>query len=374
MKYQYPFYILLLSLLSSRLPASPGTLHSPAQSPAARTQELVLPKSGIYTGAYMDFGESEDDVTLEKILRFEEAVGKRQAIIASSSYWGQQSFPVKNLGIIHRHGAMPLIFWSPWDKPYDQNRGPDRFGLDNILAGKCDSYIDSWADSAREFNAPFFVCWGLEMNGAWFPWSGYFYRDKKISDPSKSYAAGVEKFIRTYRYVVDRVRARGARNILWVYHVNNYSYPTDSWNALEKYYPGDDYVDWLGMSAYGQQFQDDPWVFFHDTVDYPYSLLAAMHPTKPIMMAEWGIGEFPPSSRKSDWIREALHSFARDYPRLKIAIFWHERWPNADGSYSNLRADSSLDSLRQFRTGISDPLWIERPVFQDKSSLSDKAP
>src|ERR1035441_1368906 len=49
--------------------------------------EIVLPKHGVYTGAFMDFGEAEDEVTLEMIEDFEEMVGKHQAVIASSSYW-----------------------------------------------------------------------------------------------------------------------------------------------------------------------------------------------------------------------------------------------------------------------------------------------
>ena len=72
----------------------------------------------------MDFGEAEDEVTLEMIEDFEEMVGKHQAVIASSSYWGEQSFPTANLNVIWRHGALPVVFWSPWDKPYEQNRGP----------------------------------------------------------------------------------------------------------------------------------------------------------------------------------------------------------------------------------------------------------
>src|SRR5207248_2336012 len=59
--------------------------------------EVAIPEHGAYTGAFMDFGDAEDDVTLETIEDFEEMVGKHQAIIASSSYWGEQNFPVDNL-------------------------------------------------------------------------------------------------------------------------------------------------------------------------------------------------------------------------------------------------------------------------------------
>src|ERR1700686_4394509 len=52
--------------------------------------EVVIPEHGAYTGAFMDFGDEEDDVSLETIEDFEQIVGKYQAIIASSSYWGDQ--------------------------------------------------------------------------------------------------------------------------------------------------------------------------------------------------------------------------------------------------------------------------------------------
>jgi hypothetical protein len=89
--------------------------------------EVVIPEHGAYTGAFMDFGDEEDDVTLETIEDFEEMVGKHQAIIASSSYWGEQIFPVDYLNVIWRHGSLPLVFWSPWDKPYEEDHGPDKF-------------------------------------------------------------------------------------------------------------------------------------------------------------------------------------------------------------------------------------------------------
>src|SRR5947207_11362730 len=88
--------------------------------------EVAISEHGAYTGAFMDFGDEEDDVTLETIEDFEEMVGKHQAIIVSSSYWGEQNFPVDNLNVIWRHGSMPLVFWSPWDRPYEEDHGPDK--------------------------------------------------------------------------------------------------------------------------------------------------------------------------------------------------------------------------------------------------------
>ncbi|PYL08298.1 MAG: hypothetical protein DME34_05005 [Verrucomicrobia bacterium] len=184
--------------------------------------EVVVPEHGAYTGAFMDFGDEEDDVTLEIIEEFEQLVGKHQAIIASSSYWGEQNFPTANLNVVWRHGSLPLVFWSPWDKPYTQNRGPDRFSLLEILQGKWDAYIDKWADAARAFGHPMIVAFGVEMNGDWFPWSGTYYGGEQWDDDADNWQ-GPENFRKAYRYVVDRVRARGATNIQWMFHVNNYS-------------------------------------------------------------------------------------------------------------------------------------------------------
>lgn len=310
-------------------------------------------EKGVRFGAYMDFGETEDAVTLEGIEKFEKLAGKRPALIASSSYWGEQSFPTANLHLIDRHGAVPLIFWSPWDKPYEQNKGPDRFSLTEILTGRWDNYIDHWAEGARDFGKPFFVSFCNEMNGSWFPWSGCFYGGS---------AGGSEVFKKTWCYVVDRVRAKGADNILWVFHVNAFPGENDVWNMMASYYPGPDYVDWLGISIYGQQFRNDrAWARFADLIDWPIQELSAVDPKKPIMIAEFGVGEFPKSGNKAEWFNEAL-AIIPNYPRIRAAVYWHERWQNQDGSFSNLRINSSPAALEAFRRGIASPKWIPSPT------------
>src|SRR4051812_5830357 len=231
--------------------------------------EVVVPEHGVYCGAFMDFGDEEDNVSLETIENFEQLTGKHHAVIASSSYWGEQSFPTDNLNIIWRHGSLPLVFWSPWDKPYIQNRGPDRFSLFEIMAGKWDDYIDKWADAAREFGHPMVVVFGVEMNGEWFPWSGRYYGGNTWDEQAHNWK-GPENFKKAWRYVVDRVRARGASNIKWMFHTNNYSYPLNNWNLAPAYFPGSGYVDWLGLSVYGQQFNDEPNPDIPSLVDWPY--------------------------------------------------------------------------------------------------------
>jgi Glycosyl hydrolase family 26 len=325
--------------------------------------EVVIPDHGAYTGAFLDFGEEEEDVTLEMIEDFETMVGKHQAIIASSSYWGEQDFPTANLNVIWLHGSLPLVFWSPWDRPYEQNRGPDKFNLNDIIAGKWDVYIDKWADAARNFGHPLIVVFANEMNGDWFPWSGIYYGGDEWIPQSRSWK-GPENFKAAYRHVVDRVRGRGATNIKWMFHTNNYSYPLDTWNFAPSYYPGPDYVDWLGLSVYGQQFKDEPWANIPSLVDWPYEEMRRLDPKKPIMIAEWATGEFPHSGPKGEWIKQGLDLFRTRYPRIKAAVYWHERWQNPDQSYSNLRVNSSVESLNAYREGVANPDWLGNLILR----------
>jgi hypothetical protein len=336
-----------------------------------RNPQLAIPARGIYTGAYVDWGDKEDAVTLEGIEGFEELVGKHQAIVASSSYWGEQTFPDDNVRLIWRHGSVPLIFWSPWDRPYQEGRGPDKYSLTSIIAGEHDAYLDMWADHAREFGQPLIVSFANEMNGAWFPWSGVLYGgDKPVPGSTPPRFQGPETFKSAYRHVVDRVRARGARNVQWVLHLMNYSMPQEGWNLAAQYYPGPAYCDWLGFSLYGSQFPSDgEWAPFTPLFDWPYTELALLDPQKPIMVCEWGAAELPHLGSKADWFREAFRVMKDPkYPRLKACVVWHERWQNSEGDdagkYSNLRVNSTPESLEAYRQGVADPFYLGKPVIE----------
>jgi len=325
---------------------------------------LLLPEGQAYTGAYIDFGATEDAVTFEALEQFEELAGRHQAIIGFSNYWGKQSFPREAVRLITAYGAIPLIYWNPWDRPFSEGNKPDRFNLPDIIAGKWDNYIAAWAREAAARGGPLLVSWGLEMNGTWFPWSGIFYGGNTvIPGTSPPQYQGPETFKKAYRHVVDCARAAGALNIQWVFHANNTSEPDEPWNRMKQYYPGDAYVDWLGLSAYGQQYPHTGWIDFQKVLPEYYREICSITPDKPFILAEWGVGEFPKAGDKAAWLAEAFRRFPVEFPRMKAAVYWHERWRNSDGSYSNLRINSSEKSLAAYRQGIAHPFWVDRPLL-----------
>ena len=154
----------------------------------------------------------------------------------------------------------------------------------------------------------------------------------------------------------------------------DFSQPNETWNLAAQYYPGANYVDWLGFSLYGAQFPaDDHYPDFASCFDWPYTELTQIDATKPILLCEWGVGEFPEKGDKGEWIKGAFRTMsnAAKYPRLEAAVFWHERWQNsadeADesskenaGKYSDLRVNSSSGALRAYREGVASPHFLDR--------------
>ena len=157
-----------------------------------------------------------------------------------------------------------------------------------------------------------------------------------------------------------------------MFQTNNYSFPIDTWNFPPAYYPGSNYVDWLGLSVYGQQFNAEPWADFLSLVDWPYQEIARLDPRKPILIAEWATGEFPNSGDKAKWIREAFAVLKTKCPRVKAEVYWHERWQNLDQSY-NLHINSSPEALAAYRRAVADPYWlgdlILRPASREPTRL-----
>jgi len=155
--------LLLISSLLLTTSLKAASIKSPASKEPPKTyQELVVPEHGAYTGAYVDFGDGEDGVTLEALEDFQKLVKKHQAIIGLGSFWARQKFPTEQVNFVRSYGAVPLLYWSPWDTPFDNGKthGPDKFSLDKILDGTWDSYIDAWADGAKRVPSQFFVAFG----------------------------------------------------------------------------------------------------------------------------------------------------------------------------------------------------------------------
>jgi len=98
-------------------------------------------------------------------------------------------------------------------------------------------------------------------------------------------------------------------------------------------------------------------------MDAVYTDLAALSPTKPLAVLEFGAHEGQNWS-KADWITDAYSSLASGrYPRVKAISWWNENWEDSPGNWSLLAVDSSPGSLQAYRVGIANSVFVSTPKF-----------
>ena len=163
--------------------------------------------------------------------------------------------------------------------------------LDEIVAGVHDTMIRSRAQSSASIGQKFFLRWGHEMNGNWYPWDG---------SHNGANAAAAAKYIAAYRHIHDVFVSAGATNVVWVFCPNVDSVPGDAWNQWSNYYPGDAYVDWMAFDGYnwGTVQTGSSWRTFTSIAARIYAGLADK--AKPIMIAETASTE--QGGDKAAWI------------------------------------------------------------------------
>jgi beta-mannanase len=206
----------------------------------------------------------------------------------------------------------------------DQKHAEKQFTLNRIVRGDFDNDLRKWALSAKEFGSPFLIEWGTEPNGDWFAWNGKWHGRA---------LAGPALFVKAYRHIVDVMRAAGAANLTWVWHVNWDDQPETKWNRLENYYPGNDYCDWLAASAYGPTTprMSDETESLRYKLDQVYPRLNRLAPEKPIIVAEFGCDIHNRHGNAAAWAKAALDDFfSGHWPRLIGFCWWNEGWQNDD--------------------------------------------
>lgn len=346
--------IIWLEVLRPRIIAFPEAKTRAVALYGSSILKIPPPEYGCYVGVFPGWGEFEDSVSAQQLKDFEELSGKSVAIFPFSNFWGENCVSSQQLDEIASYGAVPLLRMMPWGEPYWELGYQPDYAVQKVIDGDFDQFLSDWADEIKDFGRPVMVTFGCEMNGDWFPWSGVFQGGSTTTDfgdPKK--ADGPERYVAAYRHIIELFRNEGVNNVTWIFHPNARSYPEEDWNSIHAYYPGDEYVDWVGISLYGTQYVDEHWHGFEALMDPVYNELTSLFPNKPLMLSEWGVGEWPDKGDKAAWYTEALTKLQSNYSLIKAAIVYHEKWQNDDGTWSDLRINSSPEALKAYRDSIS---------------------
>ncbi|HET7712666.1 MAG TPA: glycosyl hydrolase [Thermoanaerobaculia bacterium] len=280
--------------------------------PSIATRAALLQPGRMLFGAY-DGGFPDSFRGLDSL---ETRLGYRFPVISFYQAWGdrpdQAHFPRRMAETIDQLGSIPMITWEPWVKDFDESR---RTNLPNlaqreyatlaaIARGDYDFYITPWAVEAARFGKPILLRFAHEMNDPYrYPWG-----PQNGNRP--------DDFIAAWKHAHMVFQKMNATNVLWVWS------PHISMPWFEYYYPGAEWVDWVGTGVlnYGDVAPWSRWWTFEQIFGKAYPALEKLQ--KPIMITEFGTLTSGGDARQ--WYREAFDQIENRYPRIRAIVFFNQ--------------------------------------------------
>ncbi len=288
----------------------------------------------------------------ERLTSLEDELGRRPALLMWYQEWaGEPQFPAADAAWLYERGIVPMITWEPWEPRIGSRLtviDQPTYRLSNIAAGDFDHYLRDYATEVRRFGGPVMIRIFHEMDGNWYPWGGTV----NGNEPADLVAA--------WRHVHDVFQEAGATNVTWIWSVNKISVPVTPGNSIERYWPGWDYVDWVGISGFNWGITDgrNTWQSFEEVNGERFRQLLGYG--KPIAVTETGAPEV--GGDKAAWIGDVFSGIRSRYPKL-AALVWFDR-RKAPGSFRDYRIESSPQSVEAFRQAIRSPYVLSAAAAQ----------
>ncbi len=299
------------------------TLGTASHVAQARIAGPFVPASGCYLGAYIDL----DPVTKGDPVAFEKLTGKRHASYLRYVGYGEP-FPFQWVRELQAIGAVPQIAWEP-------NQGLD--------AVRDDEYLRGWAEACRRAGCPILLRYASEMNGTWQAYSG---------DPNK--------YIAKWR-LVYRLMHQVAPNVIMIWCP--FAVPRAT---IPSYYPGDEYVDWVGVNIYAVLYnngnpnepnRDDQL----DQLRYVYNLYADR---KPIALCEYAATHFcrAVNRKTSDFavekMRRMYEAIKQEFPNVVLVSWFSVDAATTGLAHNEYALSSDPQVLKAYRQIIADDYWL----------------
>ncbi|MGD9496740.1 MAG: glycosyl hydrolase [Armatimonadota bacterium] len=284
-----------------------------------------IPAEGCYLGAYVEL----DAATGGDIAAFERLVGKPHATYLRYVGYGSP-FPFRWVRELHAQGIIPHIAWEPND------------GLEQV---DDDDYLRGWAEAAARTEGPIFLRYASEMNGTWQAYSG---------DP--------QRFVAKWRIVASTMH-RLAPNVIMMWC----PFATPQ-RTIVDYYPGDEWVDWVGVNIYSvhhydgdvaRPANDDP----REMLRYVYDLYADR---KPIAICEYAATHFCAACGQdvTDFglrqMTKLYQALPTQFPRVKMISWFCVDAVGTGLASNNYSLTCSPAFLDRYRELIADPWFLGR--------------
>lgn len=308
----------------------------------------------------MYFGLAVDGLPSQPVVfkEMENEAGLPVSMVNFFLQWPQDpeemNFPGKTLEAVHSFGAMAVLTWEPMY--YDQHGREYMIRARDILQGSYDHYIEGFASRVRDLGYPVIIRFAHEMNLERYHWGGSM-EEYGAESPGR--------YRDMFKYVAQRFDKAGAKNAMFAFCPNAESVPSPQgeegaeWNRAENYYPGDEYVDVLGMDGYNwgkahtleEHGWQSRWQSFEKIFESIYMDLKSINPDKPVYVFETAS---PDKGGDRDlWVSQAFET-ARKWGLQ--GIFWFQVDKETDW---RLRAGKDCDYPGEVRRQVFSPM----PLF-----------
>lgn len=313
---------------------------------------------------------SGSPITAERLARVTRETGIRPQLVVFYVQWPAAldvvpGFPQQSLEAIWKVGAIPCISWEPMN--YQGNK-ETMIPYEEILQGRYDSYLKTFARAVRRWQKPLIIRFAHEMNLERYHWG---------TTQEAFGARSPEIYRHMFRYLVTLFRQLGADNVLWAFCPNAESVPNPAyhagskWNEATNYYPGDDFVDLVGMDGYNwgtTQTRDkngwnSHWQSFAEIFSHLHKTLRSVAPNKPLLVFE--TASVAEAGNRAVWVREALATLERWQVQGMV-------WFQADKEV-DWRLDSTADreaiAAIQSRLCCCSQAWLKHLLTAKKRHL-----
>jgi len=213
-------------------------------------------------------------------------------------------------------GYVPMITLE--DRYVNTIPGPQP-NLYSITEGHFDFFFTQWAKRIKQLNSIVLVRILHEFNGDWYPWCTI----KNDRNP--------EMVIKAFHHIRNIFRREGADNAKFIWCPNSMSVPQEPWNFIMKAYPGDEYVDIVGLDVYnGSGVGSGNWRSFRKEAIENYFLLTKNFPSKPFIICETASrerkrGENGDQQEKEEWILQMTRAVQNDLDKIKLLCWFNEK-------------------------------------------------
>jgi hypothetical protein len=270
------------------------------------------------------FGIAVPQNDLAQVRRDAIDVGVRPTVANVFVKLDSTGFGQAELDDIDAHGMRPMVSLEPWSyRSSWSDTAQPAYRLATIAAGDHDAALRRIARVIARYGRAVLLRFAHEMNGWWYPWAV-----GENGNRSSDYVAA-------WRHVHGLFRAEGAANARFLWSPNAVTGSSRE-RRLEEAYPGDDYVELVGMTAYGHGSSPA------DTFDPTYARLAALT-GKDIVLAETGAD----GRAKAGWI-SAFGPWLAAHARV-AGFVWFNTSPASTGASGDYRFTDPPAALQAFR-------------------------